>query len=94
MVSPLTTATQRRQRSSRFSASSSVLEQDREFVAHAGGDPDDAGDRGEEREKPEDFRGVEAGEERRGQNCDGLSGDGTGDELEDVSGEGKHIRGI
>ena len=39
---------------------------------HAGDDPDDAGDRGEEREEPEGLRAVEAGEERRGQDGDGL----------------------
>jgi len=33
---------------------------------HAGDDPDDARDRGEEREEPEGLRAVEAGEKRGG----------------------------
>lgn len=64
-VNPLTTATQRRQSPSRVAASSSVFgSMIRELVAHAGDDPDDARDRGEEREEPEGLRAVEAGEAR------------------------------
>ena len=37
---------------------------DRHFVTHAGDDPDDAGDRGEECEEPKGLWAVEAGEER------------------------------
>ncbi len=65
-----------------------LREHDRHFVAHAGDDPDYAGDRGEEREEPKGLRAVEAGEERRGQNDDDLGEGGAGDKFEDVGGEG------
>ena len=39
-----------------------LREHDPHFVVHAGDDPDDARDRGEEREEPEGLRAVEAGE--------------------------------
>jgi hypothetical protein len=60
---------------------------------HAGDDPDDARDRGEEREEPEGLRAVEAGEERGGQNGDGLSEGSAGDGFEDVGGEGGRLGG-
>ena len=43
-----------------------LREHDPHFVVHAGDDPDDARDRGEEREEPEGLRAVEAGEKRGG----------------------------
>ena len=49
-----------------------LREHDRKFITHAGDDPDDARDRGEQREEPEGLRAVEAGEERRGRDGTGL----------------------
>ena len=65
-----------------------LREHDRELVAHAGDDPEDAGDRGEDREEPEGLRTVEAGDDRSGQDGDDLGDGSAGDEFEDVGGEG------
>lgn len=61
-----TIATQRRQRPSRSVFGSMIAE----LVAHAGDNPDDARDRGEDREKPEGFRAVETGDDRGCQDGD------------------------
>ena len=71
-----------------------LREHDRHFVAHAGDDPDDARDRGEEREEPEGLWAVEAGEDRGGQDGDDLGEGGAGDEVEDVCGEGGRTGGL